>query len=524
MAMVVVLLAMVAAAAVGGLALAVWWAAEMMWFRPRRLERALMAQGLIGSRYQFPSGDLKKHRELVVKARQKPIPLSHRIIPRAVPQLIHNWELYGDKNKMSFFWFGSLFRVVVKDPEVIKDVLCGKLGHLEKPKINPFFKKLVTGLLSYNGDKWAKHKKIVNPAFHVEKLKRMMPAFLVSCDELINGWEDLAGSSGKCELNVWPEFQNFAADVISRTAFGSGYKEGRQIFELQKEQSNLVIHAVQTSYFPGFSLLPTKRNRRINEIYREVPALLASIIESRERAISNGEACPDDLLGLLMESNQKQADEHEENPKDVMLTMQEVIEECKLFYFAGQETTAVLLTWTMVVLSMHQNWQDKAREEVLQVFGQNKPNFEGLHHLKIVTMILYEVLRLYSPVTHILRQVYKETKLGEFTLPPGVQVLIPIIFLHHSKEYWGDDTEEFNPERFANGISNATKSRLVFFPFGWGPRICMGQSFAVIEAKMALARILQLFFFELSSSYAHAPLTTITLQPQHGAQVILHKL
>ncbi|KAG0458138.1 hypothetical protein HPP92_023295 [Vanilla planifolia] len=475
MAMVVVLLAMVAAAAVGGLALAVWWAAEMMWFRPRRLERALMAQGLIGSRYQFPSGDLKKHRELVVEARQKPIPLSHRIIPRAAPQLIHNWELCG-------------------------------------------------GLVSYNGDKWAKNKKIVNPAFHVEKLKRMMPAFLVSCDELINGWEDLVGSSGKCELNVWPEFQNFAADVISRTAFGSSYKEGRQIFELQKEQSNLVIHAMQTSYFPGISLLPTKRNRRINEIYLEVAALLTSIIESRERAISNGEACPDDLLGLLMESNQKQAHEREENPKDVMLTMQEVIEECKLFYFAGQETTAVLLTWTMVVLSMHQNWQDKAREEVLQVFGQNKPNFEGLHHLKIVTMILYEVLRLYSPVTNILRQIYKETKLGSSLYPPGVQVLIPIIFLHHSKEYWGDDAEEFNPERFANGISNATKSRLVFFPFGWGPRICMGQSFAMIEAKMALARILQLFFFELSSSYAHAPLTTITLQPQHGAQVILHKL
>ncbi|PKU64681.1 Secologanin synthase [Dendrobium catenatum] len=162
------------------------------------------------------------------------------------------------------------------------------------------------------------------------------------------------------------------------------------------------------------------------------------MIEQREHAIKNGEPKTDDLLGLLMESNRRHAQERD-HLQDASLTTEDVIEECKLFYFAGQETTSVLLTWTMIVLSMHPNWQDQARNEVLQVFGQSKPTFEGLSRLKIVTMIFYEVLRLYPPVVILLRQTYKEIKLGEFTFPRGVQLLLPIILLHHSREFWGED-------------------------------------------------------------------------------------
>lgn len=94
-----------------------------------------------------------------------------------------------------------------------------------------------------------------------------------------------------------------------------------------------------------------------------------------------GEAPSDDLLGLLIDSNKKYSQEHEN-----ALTMDDIIEECKLFYFAGQETTSILLTWTMVTLGMHPEWQSRAREEVLQIFGKNKPDFDGLTHLKIVSI------------------------------------------------------------------------------------------------------------------------------------------
>jgi cytochrome P450 len=141
-----------------------------------------------------------------------------------------------------------------------------------------------------------------------------------------------------------------------------------------------------------------------------------------------------------------------------------------------------------------------------------------------VPMILYEVLRLYPPLASLYRHTRRKTNIGGLTIPAGVDLALPVLLLHNDPNYWGEDVEKFNPERFSQGISKASKDQIAFYPFGWGPRICLGQNFAMIEAKMALAMILRHFSFQLSPSYTHAPRTFITLKPQHGAPIILHRI
>ncbi|KAL7216592.1 hypothetical protein ACSBR1_028523 [Camellia fascicularis] len=193
------------------------------------------------------------------------------------------------------------------------------------------------------------------------------------------------------------------------------------------------------------------------------------------------------------------------NKKDMGMSFEEVIEDCKAFYFAGQESTSNFLLWTMVLLSIHPKWQVRAREEV--------------------TMIMNEVLRLYPPAATVIRTIHKDTKLGNMTLPSGIELLLPIILVHGDHDIWGKDAIKFKPERFSQGIANATKNQQVsYFPFSWGPRICIANNFALIEAKLALVMILQRFSFKLSPSYTHAPTYAVNLRPQHGAHLTLSKI
>ncbi|GAB4849271.1 hypothetical protein Ancab_040165 [Ancistrocladus abbreviatus] len=501
----------------------VWRLFNWLWLRPKTLEKCLRQQGLSGNPYRLLFGDTKDSSKMRVKATSKPISFSNDYSPRVLPFLHHTIDMYSTN---SFIWHGPVPMINITEPEMIREVL-SRIDDFPKPINNPFVSMLATGIVAYEGEKWAKQRKLLNPAFHMEKLKLMLPQFYTSCNDMINKWEKMASKTGSCELDVWPFLTTLTADVISRAAFSSSYEEGRRIFQLIREQMRLVVMVNESVYIPGWRYVPTSMNKRIQEIEGEMQVLLQDMIFKKKKEMEAEEDAKDDLLGILMESCFKEVEEKKhgkQKQQQVAMTLKEVINECKLFYLAGQETTSVLLVWTMIMLSKHQDWQALAREEVLRTFGNNTPDFDGLNHLKTVTMILNEVLRLYPPIVELRRRTCSNVKLGKLSLPAGVLVSLPIVLPHQDPRFWGEDAKEFNPERFSEGILKAAKGSNSFFPFSWGPRICLGQNFAIIEAKLALTMILQRFSVKLSPAYVHAPFPAGMLQPQFGAHLIFDRL
>ncbi|XP_059068901.1 LOW QUALITY PROTEIN: cytochrome P450 734A1 [Cryptomeria japonica] len=480
---------------------------------------AAVCAGIRGPPYRLFNGNSTDITRMIDEQKSKPMPLSHDILPRVLPHL-HQWaKTYGQD---FIFWFGPNPRLVVPHPELIKEILSTKFGNYPKPPDNPLSRQLVgQGLVGLKGEKWAQHRRIINPAFHMDLLKGMIPTIVKSSGNMLDKWSKLV-HSGASEIEVLEEFRDLTADVIASTAFGSSFSEGKHIFDMQVKQMILTSELFRTVYIPGFRFLPTSKNRQRWNLEKEIRRSLRQVIDAREKTagIEKTGSSGADLLGFMMSQNREQRSQCKTNAS---LSTEEIIDECKTFYFAGHETTSVLLTCAIILLGIHQDWQERGRREVLEVCGRNNyPDADSLSRLKIVGMIINEALRLYPPAVFLLRQACEPMKLGRLSIPAGIQLVLPILAIHHDPALWGNNANDFDPGRFSEGIAKATKHPMAFMPFGLGPIICVGQNFAFLEAKLVLAMILQKFSFVTSPSYTHAPLQFLTLRPQYGAQVIFH--
>lgn len=141
-----------------------------------------------------------------------------------------------------------------------------------------------------------------------------------------------------------------------------------------------------------------------------------------------------------------------------------------------------------------------------------------------MNMVLMETLRLYGPVLNMIRSASQDMKLGSLVIPKGTTIVVPIVKMHRDKAVWGSDSDKFNPLRFENGVSRAANHPNAFLAFSLGPRVCIGQNFALMEAKTVLTMILQRFRFNISDEYKHAPADHLTLQPQFGLPVMLQPI
>ncbi|KAJ0979675.1 hypothetical protein J5N97_015149 [Dioscorea zingiberensis] len=476
---------------------------------PHRLHLQFQAQRIGGPPRRLPAGNTSEIRHLLAAAQSSPIPsFHHDIVPRVAPHY-HTWSAaYG---RTFVYWFGSRPRLAVGEPALARTVLFDTSGDFEKTGFNPVSKQLFgDGLVGLKGPKWVQHRRIVAPAFHMERIKCWVPTIAACTLKMVEKWVKNGENRTEFEIDVHKDFHNFTADVISQVAFGSSYDDGKLIFQWQEEQMLLVSVAIRSLYIPFLRFLPTEKNRRRWSLSRKIHKSLENLIQVKGRECENSQ----NLLGLMLSANKNEGEEK--------IGIEEIIDECKTFYFAGKETTANLLTWVILLLALHQDWQSKTREEVIHVCGSHDLlNAEDLSKLKLVNMVLKETLRLYPPAVALNRLTSRSIKLGKLDVPARTHIYIPTIAIHRDVDVWGADANEFNPLRFSEENVHHLGS---FFPFGQGPTICVGQNLALTESKVTLAMILQRFKFTVSPSYVHAPMLLLTLQPQYGAQVLFQSI
>ncbi|KAK7269534.1 hypothetical protein RIF29_22265 [Crotalaria pallida] len=426
--------------------------------------------------------------------------------------------------KIFLHWYGTQPRICIPDAELAKVILSNNFGFYAKDKPRPSIITMLggRGLGLVAGLEWVKRRRILSPAFSMDKLKIMISRMAECTISMLDEWKRQAieAEENSKTIDINKEFQELTADIIAHTAFGSSFVQGKEVFKAQRELQQLCIASAVNIFIPGSQYLPTKSNIKIWKLDWKMKGKLQHIVESRlnsqTRSGSSDCSFGDDLLGVMMDTWKTDSDDK--------LKMNEIMDECKTFFFAGHETTSTLLTWTIYLLSLHIEWQDKLRQEVLENCGMAIPDADMLSKLKMVNMVLLEALRLYSPLIELLRVALGDMKLGNLLIPKGTCLSIPIAMIHRSKEYWGEDANKFNPLRFINGVGKAAKHPNALLAFSMGPRNCIGQNFAMLEAKTVMTLILQRFSWSLSPDYKHAPANHLTLQPQHGLPVIVKPL
>ncbi|KAK2440529.1 cytochrome P450 714C2 [Trifolium repens] len=393
------------------------------------------------------------------------------------------------------------------------EVFMFSLGNIESLKLlGPL---LGDGILTSNGTTWAHQRKTLAPELYNDKVKGMVNIISESCESLLSLWNSKieAQSGGVTDINIDEDLKIFSGNVISRTCFGSDYSKGEEIFfKLGALQEVVFSWKNLSSAVPGMRYLPTKTNRKSWILAKEVKSLILEVVKERKE-----KTCFEmDFLQMVIEGSKKSNFTQEASDNFI-------IDNCKNISLAA-ESTAVVSSWCLMLLATNQNWQDRARAEVLEICRGRIPDYDMLSRMKQLTMIIHETLRLYPPAPLLARHTFKDMKFGNIDVPKGTGLWILILTMHTNPDIWGDDAYKFNPERFANGVAGACKHPHAYMPFGVGPRICLGQNLAMLELKMLIALILSNFSFSLSPRYIHSPAHGITMKPDHGVQLLVTKL
>nr|AAZ39643.1 cytochrome P450 monooxygenase [Petunia x hybrida] len=485
--------------------------------KPLKLRIALRKQGIQGPPGTLLLGNLLEiHRAFshasIVSGTNNGLPISHDIQSNLFP-FVDRWlKKYGELFTISI---GSTQILVVARPEMVREIMNTSQNFGKPPYHMESLKPLFgDGIITSSGVTWNSQRKVLAPEFRLEKLKGMFKLIQEAALMIVDEWkaEIEEAQGGIVEIHIDEHMRRFSAEVISRACFGSSYNEGKEIFSKLTAVWLTVSRSLVFNSIPGLRHIPTKSNRKISASEQEIQTSILQVIEERKQA-----GIEKNLLQTVLEAAKSSG-----LRKDSMNKF--IVDNCKNIYLAGYETTAVSAQWCLMLLALYPEWQNRVRSEVIEVCKGQLPDHDMVSRMKQLTKVINETLRLYTPVPLHPREAFADMKFGDIYIPKGLNIWLLATMLHTDKKIWGPDANEFNPDRFENGVAGACTHPYLYMPFGAGVRVCVGQNFALLELKILISLLLSHFSFSLSPKYIHSPTYRVVIEPQYGVHLLFKKL
>jgi len=393
----------------------------------------------------------------------------------------------------------------INRPEYIESVLVTQSQNFEKSKDYRALRRVLgNGLLTSEGEFWRRQRKLVQPAFHQDRIGAYAEVMVRFAEKIVASWQD-----GQM-IDIHEAMSHLTLDIVAKTLFDTDVShEAEDVGSaLDFLMRKFMRQAGFAFLLPKFVPIPT--NKRLQRAVRQLDRVIYGIIGQRR---ASGQMSGD-LLSVLLQMQDDQG---------VGMTDKQLHDEIMTLFLAGHDTTANALSWTWLLLGRNPEVAVKLRVELDQVLGGRAPTPTDLPRLPYTDMVLRESMRLYPPVWIIGRRALKPFRLGEFELPAQTNVLMSQLLMHHDARYF-PDPERFDPERWSAGdVRNGALPRFGYFPFGGGPRVCIGAGFAMMEAVLLLATIAQRFQIDLIPGQTIEMLPTVTLRPKSGIRVILKR-
>jgi cytochrome P450 len=408
---------------------------------------------------------------------------------------------YGDVVALGF---GPKPVVVLNHPDLIEYVLVtGNRSFKKDFTIQLYRPFLGNGLLTSEGDFWLRQRRLAQPAFQRQRSAGYGEAMVAYTERMLAGWRD-----GETR-DLHADLMGLTLDIAARTLFGIDMTgEAHRVGEALADGLEGIDNRFSGLLFPPL-WVPTANNRRIHRARRTLDEILYRKIEEKRRSGEMG----DDLLSILLHAR-------DEDDGSRMTDLQ-LRDEAMTLLLAGHETTALALSWTWYLLALYPEVEEELEAELQAVLGGHSPTVADLPRLRYTEQVITEAMRLYPPAYGQGREAIHDCTIGGYQVHRGTTIFFFQCVLHRDGRYF-DHPDEFRPGRWADGLAQRLP-KYAYFPFGGGPRMCIGNTFALMETALVLATVAQRFRMRLVPGHAVTPWPSITLRPRHGIKVTLEK-